>query len=48
MFGAPVAEWRRTHSDAGALFETYLAKEAFASAGPILASLDLSGVNTRG
>jgi hypothetical protein len=46
VFGAPVAERRRAHSDAGALFETYLAKEAFASAGPILASLDLSSVKT--
>ena len=46
VFGAPVAEWRRTHSHADALFETYLAKEIFASAGPILEALDLSGVTT--
>jgi hypothetical protein len=46
VFGSPVAVWRRDHSGAGALFETYLAREAFASAGPILASLDVSDVKT--
>jgi hypothetical protein len=46
VFGLPVAEWRRTHPEEGALFETYLAKEAFASAGPILAALGLKGVKT--
>ena len=46
VFGLPVAEWRRKHPEEGASFESYLAKETLASAGPILEALDLSGVKT--
>jgi hypothetical protein len=46
VLGFPVFEWRRRHEHEGALFETYLAKESFASAGPILQALELSGVTT--
>jgi len=42
-FGMRVSEWRASHAEQGALFDSYLAKETLAHAGPIVAALDLSG-----
>lgn len=46
LFGANVADWRRDHAQSGGLFDSYLAHETLASAPPIVAALDLSGVRT--
>jgi hypothetical protein len=42
-FGMRVSDWRAAHPEQGALFESYLAKETLAQAGPIVTALDLSG-----
>jgi len=42
-FGMRVSDWRAAHAEQGALFDSYLAKETLAQAGPIVAALDLSG-----
>jgi hypothetical protein len=42
-FGMRVSDWRAAHAEHGALFESYLAKETLAQAGPVVAALDLSG-----
>ena len=44
-FGTRVVDWRAAHAEQGALFESYLAKETLARAGPVVAALDLSGTN---
>jgi hypothetical protein len=46
VFGTDVVAWRREHGEQGALFNAYLAEENFATAGPIVEALDLSGVKT--
>lgn len=46
IFGQNVADWRRDHSDAGALFDSYLAHEAHAQAPDIVAAIDLSGIRS--
>jgi len=46
VFGAPVGDWRRTHPKHGEAFESYLGRENFAGAGPVLDMLDVSGVKT--
>jgi len=46
VFGQNVADWRRDHTEAGALFDSYLAHEALAHAPTIVAALDLSGVES--
>jgi hypothetical protein len=42
-FGMRVSGWRAAHAEQGALFESYLAKETLAQAGPIVTALDMSG-----
>jgi SAM-dependent methyltransferase len=44
VFGQNVADWRRDHAEAGALFDSYFAHEALADAPSIVAALDLAGV----
>jgi hypothetical protein len=44
-FGMRVSDWRAAHTEQGALFDSYLAKETLARAGPVVAALDLSGTN---
>jgi SAM-dependent methyltransferase len=46
VFGQNVADWRRDHAEAGALFDSYLAQEALAQAPGIVAALDLSRVES--
>ena len=46
VFGQNVADWRRDHAEAGALFDSYLAQEALAQAPGIVAALDLSRVGS--
>jgi hypothetical protein len=46
VFGQNVADWRRDHAEAGALFDSYLAHEALAQAPAIAAVLDLAGVES--
>ncbi len=46
LFGANVSDWRRNHAEAGALFDSYVAKETLAQAPAIIAALDVSGVRT--
>jgi hypothetical protein len=46
VFGQTIAEWRRDHAEAGALFDTYVAHEALADAPAIVAALDLAGVDS--
>ena len=46
VFGQNVADWRRDHAEAGALFDAYLAQEALAQAPGIVAALDLSRVGS--
>jgi AraC-like DNA-binding protein len=48
VFGQNVADWRRDHAEAGALFDSYLAHEALADAPVIIAALDLAGVESVG
>ncbi len=45
-FGEPVGAWRRSHPEQGAVFEAYVEGETFAQSAPIVAALDLAGVNT--
>jgi O-methyltransferase domain len=42
-FGMRVSDWRATHAEQGALFDSYLAKETLAQSGAIVAALDISG-----
>ena len=42
-FGMRVSDWRAAHAEQGALFDSYLAKETLAQAGPIVTALDISG-----
>ena len=42
-FGMRVSDWRAAHAEQGALFDSYLAKETLAQAGPVVAALDVSG-----
>ena len=42
-FGTRVLDWRAAHAEQGALFDSYLAKETLAQAGPVVAALDISG-----
>ena len=42
-FGMRVFDWRAAHAEQGALFDSYLAKETLAQAGPIVTALDVSG-----
>jgi hypothetical protein len=44
VFGMSVGDWRRAHTEHGALFDSYMAKETLAQAGPIIEGLDFSGV----
>jgi SAM-dependent methyltransferase/AraC-like DNA-binding protein len=46
VFGQNVADWRRDHVEAGALFDSYLAHEALAIAPAVTAVLDLAGVES--
>jgi AraC-like DNA-binding protein len=46
LFGANVLDWRRDHAQAGALFDSYVAKETLAQASAIVAALDFSRVGT--
>jgi predicted O-methyltransferase YrrM len=46
VFGQNVADWRRDHAEAGALFDSYLAQEAHAHAPDIVAAIDLSGIRS--
>jgi O-methyltransferase domain len=46
VFGETVGDWRRHHSDHGAVFESYLESETFTHAGPIVEALDFTGVAT--
>jgi hypothetical protein len=46
IFGQNVADWRRDHAEAGALFDSYLAQEAHAHAPDIVAAIDLSGIRS--
>jgi hypothetical protein len=46
VFGQNVMDWRRDHAEAGALFDSYLAREVLAQAPGIVAALDLSGVGS--
>jgi hypothetical protein len=46
VFGQNVADWRRDHAEAGALFDSYHAHEALAQAPGIVAALDLSSVGS--
>ena len=42
-FGTRVFDWRASHAEQGALFDSYLAKETLAHAGPIVSALDIAG-----
>jgi hypothetical protein len=44
VFGQNVADWRRDHAAAGALFDSYLAHEALAQVPAVAAVLDLTAV----
>ena len=46
VFGAPVGDWRRAKPEQGEAFDSYVARESFAGAGPVLDMLDVSGVKT--
>jgi hypothetical protein len=46
IFGQNVADWRRDHAEAGALFDSYLAREVLAQAPDIVAALDLSSIES--
>ena len=46
VFGMNVRDWRRTHAEQGALFDSYVAKETLAQADSIVEALDVSGVKT--
>jgi hypothetical protein len=46
VFGETVGDWRRHHSDHGAVFESYLESETFTHAAPIVGALDFTGVAT--
>jgi hypothetical protein len=46
VFSQNVADWRRDHAEAGALFDSYLAHKALADAPAIVAALDLTGVES--
>jgi O-methyltransferase len=46
VFGMSVRDWRRLNTEQGALFNSYLAKEAQAQADPIVDALDFSDVRT--
>lgn len=46
LFGANVFDWRRDHAQAGALFDSYVAKETLGQAPPIIAALDFARVGT--
>jgi SAM-dependent methyltransferase len=46
VFGMTVLDWRRAHAEQGALFDSYVAKETLAQAGPIIEALDLRGAGT--
>lgn len=46
VFGMTVFDWRRTHAEQGAQFDSYVAKETLAQAGPIIEALDFSGAGT--
>jgi len=46
VFGETVGDWRRHHSDHGAVFESYLESETFTHAAPIVEALDFAGVTT--
>ena len=46
VFGMAVWDWRRLHSEHGALFDSWAAHESLAQAGAIVEALDLSGVGT--
>ena len=43
-FGMRAVDWRATHAEQGALFDSYLAKETLAQAGLVVTALDVSGV----
>lgn len=45
-FGISVSDWRGLNPEQGALFDTYVAKETLAQAGPIIEALDFSGAGT--
>jgi AraC-like DNA-binding protein len=44
VFGANVSDWRRDHSEQGALFDSYLAHETMAQGPAIIEALDVSRV----
>jgi hypothetical protein len=46
VFGQNVADWRRDHTEAGALFDSYLAHDALAQTPAIVSTLDLSEVES--
>jgi hypothetical protein len=46
VFGETVGDWRRQHSDHGAVFESYVESETFTHAAPIVEALDFTGVAT--
>src|SRR5262245_17914809 len=46
VFGHNVAHWRRDHTEAGALFDSYLAHDALAQTPAIVSTLDLSEVES--
>jgi len=46
VFGSPVGDWRRAKPEQGEAFDSYLARESFAGAEPVLDMLDVSGVKT--
>ena len=45
-FGMRVSDWRAKHAEQGALFDSYLAKETLAQAGPVVSALDMSSTKT--
>ncbi len=46
VFGMSIGDWRRENAEHSALFDSYLAKETLAQAGPIIEALDFSGAGT--
>jgi hypothetical protein len=46
VFDMSVGNWRRAHAEHGALFDSYMAKETLAQAGPIIEALNFSGAGT--
>lgn len=46
VFGMGVGDWRQSNAEHGATFDTYLAQESFANAGPVLDRLDITGAET--